>query len=452
MYLMKNSTKLTAFVLDVLKRKKLVGNDSTVILTGSASLECAKKHPNYEKFFDGNSDIDVLIVVCQDKLFMKENFHERLFNLFCEDNINVLNFSYQYGIGRNAINIKYVKKVMFIKWTNLREIHFRSYRNHSLSNKKPYMKCYGFYDDITIQYKEEVVEDYFILHYDINFKEKYYLADIHSMILFGTIIFGADLLSSISYFNFFFRSLLSLNDEKIFNLFRYYLHEKESINYSELRDFIERFTELKVEKILNILKEKGVICEIKESVKENAQLATICWARSDPKLVFSFMNKLSRCISLQKFILLIDDICPKILYGRTDAEQWKINQKYLNMFSDCKIYFSSDIYREVLSENFMKEFIGMMKKINLNYYNDFLPKKKKANFERINLGEFMHTFCELYLLAYGEKYLKIDTMIFGKFSQNIIFMSKKLINKESAMSYIIIPRLSEKDMESLVKV
>ena len=94
----------------------------------------------------------------------------------------------------------------------------------------------------------------------------------------------------------------------------------------------------------------------------------------------------------------------------------------------------------------------MMKKIKLNYYIDFLPEKKRVEFANVKLGEFIHTFCELFLLAYGEKYLNIDTMIFGKFSQNVIFMSKQQTNKESKMGYIIISRLSEKDMESIVKI
>mgnify|MGYP007096101106 FL=1 len=121
---------------------------------------------------------------------------------------------------------------------------------------------------------------------------------------------------------------------------------------------------MKIEKLLDILKEKKIIYEVKGCIKENAQLATICWARSDPKPIFSFMNRLSKCISTKSFILLVDDMCPKILYGRTDAEQKEMNQKYLNAFSDCKIYFSSDIFREVLSENFMEEFICMMKKVS----------------------------------------------------------------------------------------
>lgn len=450
MYLMMNDTILTTFVLDVLKREKLIGDDCTVILTGSSSLECAKSNSNYDKYFNGQSDIDVLIIVEQNILFMKDIFSEYLLNLFSRDIINVLNFNHQYGDKRNAINIKYVKKGTFVEWTSLSEVHFKSYRKHSLLNKKPFMKCYGFQDSVIIPYKEEKLFDHYILHYDIELKKEYYLIDIHSMILFGTIIYGNNLINSIDHFNFYFGSLLSLPDEKLFSLFGYYLYEKKSIEYSELRSLIKKFTELKIENIINILKEKGAIYEVKGDVKENEQLATICWARSDPKQVFGFMNKLSMHISPKRFILLVDDMCPKILYGRSDDEQQKINQKYLDVFPECNIYFSSDIFKEVLSEDFMNVFIDMMEKISLNYYIDFLPEKKRNDISNIKLGEFIHTFCELFLLVYGEKYLGIDTMIFGRFSQNIIFMTKQQVNKESKLNYIIISRLSEKEMKNLI--
>lgn len=450
MYLMMNDTILTTFVLGVLKREKLIGDDSTVILTGSSSLECAKSNPNYDKYFNGQSDIDVLIAVEQNILFMKDIFSEYLLDLFSRDMINVLNFNHQYGSKRNAINIKYVKKETFVEWTSLSEVHFKSYRKHSLLNNKPFMKCYGFCDSVIIPYKEEKLFDHYILHYDIELKREYYLIDIHSMILFGTIIYGNNMINSIDHFNFYFGSLLTLPDEKLFSLFGYFLYEKKSIEYSELRSLIKKFTELKIENIINILKEKGAIYEVKGNVKENEQLATICWARSDPKQVFGFMNKLSMYISSKKFILLVDDMCPKILYGRSDDEQKKINQKYLDAFPECNIYFSSDIFKEVLSENFMNVFIDMMEKISLNYYIDFLPEKKRNDISNVKLGEFIHTFCELFLLVYGEKYLGIDTMIFGRFSQNVIFMTKQQVNKESKLNYIIISRLSEEEMKKLI--
>lgn len=450
--MMNNNTRFTNFVLESLKHSSLMGCDSTVILTGSASLECARASPNYKRYFNGKSDIDILIVVCQDISFMSDIFSENILNSFNDDIINILNYSYQYGNERNAINIKYIKTKTFIEWTSLSYIHFNSYRKYSLSSKKPFMKCYGFDDSVIIPYQEESVSDYFILHYDIELKEDYYLLDIHSMILFGTIIWGTNLLKPIETFNIFFKSLLNLSDKKLFNLFRYYLEDKKSIKCSELRNLIKRFTEIDIKKILEILKDKGAIYEVKGIVKQDAQLATICWARSNPKTVFDFMNQISMHITSKKFILIIDDMCPKILYNRTDAEQDEINQKYRNTFKNCTIYFSSDIFRTVLETNFMEEFINMMSKINLKYYIDFLPEKKKFDLQSVKLGEFIHTFCELFLLDYGEKILGIDTMIFGKFSQNVIFMAKQQVFKDSKLSYIIISRLNENDMKSMFPV
>ena len=311
------------------------------------------------------------------------------------------------------------------------------------------MKCYGFADSVIIPYQEEKIDNYYILHYDIERKEKYYLLDIHTMLLFGTIIFNIKPLKLVKNFNFFFKSLLNYSDEKIFNLFKYHLEYKKSINHSELRIFIKMFTEIDIEEILKILKRKKIISEIKGTIKNDSQLATICWARSDPKNVFNFMKKVSSYITHKTFILIVDDICPKILYSRTDTEQAKINQKYLDKFTDCTIYFSSDIFKVAFLNNFMEEFTNIMMKITLNYYINFLPEKKKDNLKFMKLEEFIHTFCELFLLDYGENVLGVDTMIFGKFSQNIIFLAKQQVFKKSKLNYIIIPHINEEEINSM---
>ena len=93
-----------------------------------------------------------------------------------------------------------------------------------------------------------------------------------------------------------------------------------------------------------------------------------------------------------------------------------------------------------------------MKKISLNYYIDFLPEKKRNNLQFVKLEEFIHTFCELFLLNYSEKVLGIDTMIFGKFSQNVSFLAKQQVFKDSKLSYIIISRLNEDDINSMFSI
>lgn len=453
MYLKTNdNTEFTDFVLNSLRDLKLKGNDSTIILTGSASLESARASPDYRRYFNGESDIDVLVVVYKDVSFMNTLFSRHILDLFNYNYINVLNHSYKYGNGRNAINIKYITENTLSEWTSLSEIHFKSYRKYPLSTKKPYMKCYGFSNSVIIPYQEEGISDYYILHYDIELKEKYYLLDIHTMLLFGTIIYKSNSLKFIKDFNLFFKSLLTLSNEKIFNLFKYYLEDKKSITHSEIKALIKRFTEINIEDILEILKRKGIISEIRGTIKEENQLATLCWARSNPKAVFDFMKKVSTYITHKRFILIIDDMCPKILYNRSDSEQEEINRKYLAVFTDYIIYFSSDIFKEAFANNFMEEFINIMRKINLNYYIDFLPEKKKSNLQFVKLEEFIHTFCELYLLNYGEKALGIDTMIFGKFSQNIIFLAKHQVFKNSKLNYIIIPRLNEEEMNLLFPI
>lgn len=146
---------------------------------------------------------------------------------------------------------------------------------------------------------------------------------------------------------------------------------------------------------------------------------------------------------------MVDDLCPKVIYNRSDEEQALINNQYKKNFRDCKIYFSSDIFKTELKNNFPEEFFKIMRHISLNYYIEFLPKKKQEKLDSLNLGELIHTFFELFLIEYAENVLGIDTMIFGKFSQNVIFMIKQQTLKKSKLNYIIIPRLDEYVINSI---
>ncbi len=200
---------------------------------------------------------------------------------------------------------------------------------------------------------------------------------------------------------------------------------------------------------LNALKWNNMIIDIKGTVIETPRIGTICWARSNPKKIFEYMGILNKYISPYKFVLIVDDMCPKTIYGRSEEEQEDINQKYIDSFTDYDIYFSSEILKKG-NNSFMTDFITFMSEINFNYYLDFLPQKKRENFANINLGEFLHTFFELYLIKYAEKNMDISTLIFGKFSQNIMFLQSQ-ISRESKLSYLIIPRLSDEEITNTAK-
>ena len=136
-----DDSKIKKFVLERLIKKKLIGNDSTVILTGSASIEEARASPNYDRYFNGESDIDLLIVIYNDFSFLNDLFLDKILYMFKNDKINVLNYSDQYGYGRNSINIKFIKLTTFNLWLNLKELCFKSYRTKPLIVNKPNMKC-----------------------------------------------------------------------------------------------------------------------------------------------------------------------------------------------------------------------------------------------------------------------------------------------------------------------
>lgn len=444
-----DNSKIKEFVLERLIKEKLIGNDSTVILTGSASIEEARASPNYDRYFNGESDIDLLVIIYNDFSFLDNLFLDKILSLFKNDKVNVLNYSDQYGYGRNSINIKFIKATTFNVWLDLKELSFKSYRTKPLTINKPNMKCYGLNDYKVISYQEIVQDNFYILHYNVVLENNYYLVDIHSMMLFGTIIKTCHLFDNMVAFNGFFKNFLKYPDSELFHLFSYYLNDKKQISDFELRNLIETFTNIYIADIIEVLKRDSCIESVSGLIDNNANIATVCWARSEPKEIFNFMNKISNQLSSNKFILLVDDLCPKVIYNRSDEEQALINNQYKKTFRDCKIYFSSDIFKTELKNNFPEEFFKIMRHISLNYYIEFLPKKKQEKLDSLNLGELIHTFFELFLIEYAENVLGIDTMIFGKFSQNVIFMIKQQTLKKSKLNYIIIPRLDEYVINSI---
>jgi hypothetical protein len=238
-----NNTNFSSFIHRTLCENHLyIPNEDTVIVTGSASISLASKRLNFDKFFDGRSDIDVLIITSDGIDIIRELFPDNVVRAFNDDKINILNYSYQYGQGRNAINIKYIRYANFCKMLSFEHIRFDSYRKESLAAKKGKLEAYGIKRSIQTDYLEEKVEDYFILHYDFYpiVNGNYYLSDIHSMIFFGSIINGKKILS-IRAFNNFFSDLLRFSDEELENLFNYFI-AKNSIKKEDLRKIIEKFS------------------------------------------------------------------------------------------------------------------------------------------------------------------------------------------------------------------
>lgn len=443
-------SKINDFVLDLITEHKLVGRDSTVVLTGSASIEGARASPNYERYFDGRSDIDLLIVLHNDISFLDNLFSNRILTLFQTGTISVLNYSYQYGQDRNAINIKYITVSTFNLWMNLKCLNFKSLRTRPLTLNKPSMKCYGINDYIIVPYHETKQEDFYLLHYNVVLDKNYYLLDIHSMLFFGTIIMTSCLFDKMHEFNNFFEELSKLSDLQLCHLFSYYLYDKRQFFESELRLLIRKFAAPNLKDVIDILKKGSVIETVLGTISDKVNIATVCWARSEPKEIFNLMMKISNQLSTNNFILLVDDMCPKVIYNRSESEQLLINEQYKQVFKNCKILFSSDIFKHANADNFVENFFEMMKRISLNHYLEFLPKKKQEKMVQLDLSELLHTYFELSLIEYAENFLNVDTMIFGRFSQNVIFLIKEQVMKKSELNFIIIPRFDACETNSII--
>ncbi|MBA4496433.1 hypothetical protein ACFO25_16885 [Paenactinomyces guangxiensis] len=146
-------------------------------------------------FINGNSDIDVL-VVCpvngKTRKALLQVLPVSVVHGFMDQYFGIANFTYQYGQGRNAFNIKFMSKQLFREITELGEIQFKSFRSTSLKGKeliKFYCNNVSWpphifrYEELknpwgyTLLYRFQMIQDGLI-----------YLSDIHSMVLFSICI------------------------------------------------------------------------------------------------------------------------------------------------------------------------------------------------------------------------------------------------------------------------
>jgi hypothetical protein len=146
-------------------------------------------------FSNGNSDIDVF-VVCPIKYQTQKSLLQVLpvsvVNGFMERYFDIANFTYQYGQGRNAFNIKFMSEQLFREIAELGKIRFKSFRRTSLKGKEfiqfycnsvsqpPHIFRYEEMKNpwgYTLLYKFQTIQEGLI-----------YLSDIHSMVLFSICI------------------------------------------------------------------------------------------------------------------------------------------------------------------------------------------------------------------------------------------------------------------------
>lgn len=435
-------SNIKEFIVRKLIQQKLIGKDSTVIVTGSCSVNMSLEKGKFDRYFNGESDIDLIVVLNKEKEFLEEKFEKNVILDFENGYFDVLNYSCKYHIGRNVFNIKYIKKENFPKICSFSRINFRSFRKHSLKCKKN-TKMYGEDGYINFKYIEKSFKDYYILEYNIDLNHKYYITDIHSMLLFGKCLLNPEnIIYEVIKFNRKFLNYYEYYKEKNKYMFKYFVEDKKLFNKSEISDMIYKSTYIDLKYIFEILENKKIIIDTNfdKSFNKDFKICNICWARNNPKDVFGLMEKIGKILTKEKFIFLVDDICPMVLYGRTKKEQERINIEYKKKLKNSNLYFSSEIFG---NKSFIIDFLKIIDNINLSYYLSFLPEKKRNNLNKMDLSELLHSYFEIKLIEYAVINLKVDILLFGKFSQNILFLAKdKILTKK--IKYIIIDKIDEK--------
>ena len=151
---------------------------------------------DWGRFSNGKSDID-MIVVCKDiglKSALLQLFPARMVEGFLNGEYSILNYAHRYGSGRNILHIKFMSRILFETIANLDPISFQSFRKESLAKKKSSASfASNSSDSAEFYYSEKAIEDGHILHYRFNpiQDDKFFLSDIHSMILFSICIHDA---------------------------------------------------------------------------------------------------------------------------------------------------------------------------------------------------------------------------------------------------------------------
>lgn len=183
-------TKLRT-LLKYLYDNELMTPEDSAFVTGSFAITCIM-NGDFSRFINGKSDID-LYVILDKAQNIPLKIDQKVVELWKKENINMINYSHPYGLGRNQINIKYIAKDDFAKLLSFRLIEYKSCRKTPLSKYKP--EELFLTTDLTIDtYKYEEVYNPMYDCYILNFcytpiqDGVYRFSNIHSMLLNGVFL------------------------------------------------------------------------------------------------------------------------------------------------------------------------------------------------------------------------------------------------------------------------
>ena len=85
-------SNIKEFIVRKLIQQKLIGKDSTVIVTGSCSVNMSLEKGKFDRYFNGESDIDLIVVLNKEKEFLEEKFEKNVILDFENGYFDVLSY------------------------------------------------------------------------------------------------------------------------------------------------------------------------------------------------------------------------------------------------------------------------------------------------------------------------------------------------------------------------
>lgn len=191
------------------------------------------------------------------------------------------------------------------------------------------------------------------------------------------------------------------------------------------------------------LRSQKVITNILGPVpNETISPALVVWARKDPKDSFLAFIALSKIISDEPLSVFIDDLCSQLVMKRSDQEQVKINDLYREFFSSagCVINFSSEIYAAKFPDSIFPVLVELGRQVPISEFKRCLPKIKRSDFAKLNIGEIFHLLLELLLFEQVKE--RCNLLLVGHFSQAIVACHRRI--SQNPLSAIALPRLNNR--------
>lgn len=153
----------------------------------------------------------------------------------------------------------------------------------------------------------------------------------------------------------------------------------------------------------------------------------VMWAKNPhPKKIYEIYCEISKIMFKEKLTVILDDITPKLLEGRSISQQQEVT-KLIKAF--LKEHDSNLI---ILSEKFnLLDYLKVISKIKLSHFMHFIPSHER-NLQEITLLKIIHFTGNIYADYLGTNYGNLFLLGKSNIGRFIAFteIKKKINNKD----------------------